>query len=63
MESLRSRVCAPDLPNFDSRVQNVKNEIVSAIANYGMVQASVESRDKSHEKGMWSYSCSHGDSQ
>lgn len=53
MESLRSRVCASDLPNFDSRVQGIRNEILSAIADYGMLQASLESCDKSHEKGMW----------
>jgi len=50
MESLRSRVCASDLPNFDSRVQGIRNEILSAIADYGMLQASLESCDKSHEK-------------
>ena len=38
-------MCAADLSQFNSRVQGVKEDIVSAIADYIMMQARVESDD------------------
>ena len=51
LEGLGSQVCAADLPQFSSRVQGVKEDILSAIADYIMVQTKVESDDT----GGWSH--------
>ena len=45
LEGLGSQVCADDLPQFNSRVQSIKEDILSAIADYIMVQTKVESDD------------------
>ena len=51
LEGLGSQVCAADLSQFNSRVQGVKEDILSAIADYIIVQTKVESDDT----GGWSH--------